>query len=243
MVTIINDITNLVNVTKGEVIIDDNINSINDICDAIENLSNKVIIKKISKEDEIKKELNKRHTYQGFNNSILNKVRQICILNIKDNDYVVDMTIGNGNDTLFLSKLVPNGKVIGFDIQQEAIINTTKLLKSNNITNYILYKESHENIILKKEYRGKIKLILFNLGYMPKGDKSIMTHPDSTLKAVINGMNLLTKGGIILIVCYPHPEGVKEAKVIRDYLKLKHIKYNEYHNTLKEYAPFLIEIK
>ena len=34
------------------------------------------------------------------------------------------MLPGNGHDTLFLAKQVPNGKVFGFDIQKEAIEHT-----------------------------------------------------------------------------------------------------------------------
>ena len=43
---------------------------------------------------------------------------------VNTNDICVDMTIGNGNDTLYLSKTVESGKVFGFDIQDKAIKNT-----------------------------------------------------------------------------------------------------------------------
>ena len=48
-------------------------------------------------------------------------------------DIVVDGTVGNGNDTVFLAKLVgPTGKVYGFDIQKEAIERTKNGCKKNN---------------------------------------------------------------------------------------------------------------
>jgi len=58
--------------------------------------------------------------------SILDYFKKLCLLYITKNDYVIDMTIGNGYDTLFLCN---NAKfVFGFDIQKEAINNTNKLL-------------------------------------------------------------------------------------------------------------------
>ena len=37
---------------------------------------------------------------------------------IQEDSIVIDATCGNGHDTLFLAKQVPNGKVFGFDIQK-----------------------------------------------------------------------------------------------------------------------------
>lgn len=176
--------------------------------------------------------------------SILTKVKDICLENIETTDYVVDMTVGNGYDTLFLCKLTPKGIVFGFDIQKQAIENTTALLKENNLNNCKLFLESHENINKKLiEYKGKIKLILFNLGYLPKSNKSIMTNHKSTLTALINSFDVLKNEGLILIVFYPHEEGKKEAKTIKDYLNKENIFYTEYHNTDNINAPYLMVIK
>ena len=35
---------------------------------------------------------------------------------VQKDSLVVDATCGNGNDTLFLASLVPNGKVLAYDI-------------------------------------------------------------------------------------------------------------------------------
>ena len=200
------------------------------------------LVKKFGVLNEIDKELKRRNTYQGFNRSILNKVNQIIENNIKPNDIVIDMTCGNGNDTLFLSKIVNKGFVYGFDIQDNAINNTKKLLEENNITNYKLFKSSHDNVDkYLSDYIGKISLILFNLGYLPNGDKNITTKSSTTLKALKKAIKMLNLKGIILIVIYPHEEGKKEEKVIKNYLN--DIKYNEYHNTDNKNAPYLIEIK
>ncbi|MBP3635867.1 MAG: TIGR01212 family radical SAM protein [Bacilli bacterium] len=202
------------------------------------------LIKKFGVLNNIDKELVKRNTYQGFNRSILNRVKQIEENTLKSNDLVVDMTIGNGNDTLFLCNLVNKGHVFGFDVQKSAIDNTTKLLNENDFTNYTLFNESHENInrILNK-YIGKISLILFNLGYLPGGDKSITTNHKSTLNALKNSFKMINNKGIILIVLYSHKEGKKEEIEIKKYLIENNIDYNEFHNTDNTNSPFLIQIK
>ena len=114
-------------------------------------------------------------------------------------------------------------------------------LKTNN---FKLYNESHENInITLKDYKGKISLILFNLGYLPNGNKNITTNHKTTLRAVKNSLDLLNNKGIILIVFYPHKEGILESKTIKNYLEKNNINYNEYHNTDNVNSPYLIEIK
>lgn len=175
--------------------------------------------------------------------SILSVVKQICLKTLTSKDFAVDMTIGNGFDTLFLASIITEGMVFGFDIQQIALNNTTNLLEKNQITNYKLFLENHENINQTLvSYKEKIKIILFNLGYLPKGDKKITTNHNSTLRALQNSFEMLKKDGLILIVFYPHEEGKKEAKVIEKYLTKETIKYKEYHNTENKEAPFLITI-
>ncbi len=202
------------------------------------------LIKKFGVLNSIDKELAKRNTYQGFRRSILNYVKKRVIETVKEKDIVVDATIGNGFDTLFLSNIAKKGKVFGFDIQDEAIKNTDKLLKDNQRDNYVLFKESHENILnILKDYEQKISLILFNLGYLPGGNKEITTKKESTVKAIADSIKLLNDKGIILVVIYPHQEGKKEEKAIKELIKENKLNFVEYHNTDNENAPYLIEIK
>ena len=231
------------------------------VCDQIEELNENIVIhrltgdgakedliaplwtlKKVSVLNDIDKELRKRGTYQGFNKSILNRVNLIYEKFIKPGDIVVDATCGNGNDTLALSKLAKD--VYAFDVQTGAINNTKEILKKNERNNVTLINDSHEYIdkYLKK-YKRKISLITFNLGYLPSGNKKIMTNHKSTVNAIKKGLNLLNKKGIILVTCYPHEEGKKEAKEIINYLTDNKIAYKIYRNTDNNNAPFLIEIK
>ncbi len=210
------------------------------LCDILEDVKENITINSVYK-DKIEKEFKRRNTYQGFNRSILNRVKKICKENISKNDVVVDMTIGNGHDTLYLAKL--SKKVMGFDIQEIAIYNTDNLLKINNVSNYELINTSHDKIDeVLKEYTHKIKLILFNLGYLPCGDKSITTRHDTTLKAVKKSMDMLSADGLVLIVFYPHEEGKLESKEVLSYLERTKANYKIYRNTLNEDAPFLVVI-
>lgn len=229
------------------------------VCDQIEYLNSSIVINRITGDprpedliepmwlvkkfgvlNEIDKELARRNTYQGFRNSILNYVKKIIDEHVKEADYVVDATIGNGNDTLYLAEKVKKGMVFGFDIQDIAIRNTKTLLVDKN--NYKLFKMSHDRILdCLNEYNGKISLIIFNLGYLPGGDKTITTKVESTIKAIKDSFDLLNGKGRILIVLYPgHEEGFKEAEAINKLIK--DFNYNIYHNTDNVKAPYLIEI-
>lgn len=232
------------------------------VCDQLEHLREDIVIHRITgdpKEDElvepqwitkkfsvindIDKELNKRNTYQGFRKTILNYVKKEILETVKYKDIVVDATIGNGKDTLFLAQLVNNGLVIGFDIQKQAIDNTNKLLTGHH--NYKLYQKDHKYILQTLlDYKNKISLILFNLGYLPGGDKSVTTKPESTIAAVTGSIKLLNKKGKVLIVIYPgHDMGKKEeAKIVEWLNKNQFIKHKIYHNTDNKVAPYLLVI-
>ena len=132
----------------------------------------------------------------------------------------VDFTMGNGYDTLFLSKLVKNGKVFSFDIQESAIASTRVRLLENGICNVTLIHDSHTRV---KDYvSGPIYAAMFNLGYLPGGDKSIHTMTESTLEAVNAALDLLAPGGVITISVYPgHDEGEREGCAVVKLLEEK----------------------
>ncbi|MBE6631871.1 MAG: 16S rRNA (cytosine(1402)-N(4))-methyltransferase [Ruminococcaceae bacterium] len=139
---------------------------------------------------------------------------------IKKGGVAVDFTMGNGHDTEYLSKAVgEEGKVYAFDIQEQALINTGKLLEESACPkNYTLIHDSHANV---KEYvNEKICAGMFNLGYLPgAGNKSVTTKRESTKKAVCAAIELLDDDGIILIAVYPgHEEGALEGEMLTEML-------------------------
>lgn len=150
---------------------------------------------------------------------------------IKEGDHVVDATAGNGHDTLFLAHLVGDyGQVYAFDIQEEALKNTTTKLQTSGIDQRVkLILDSHANMPLYLP-RG-VDAVLFNLGYLPGGDKSIITQTHTTLLAVQRAIDALNKGGLICIVAYlGHEGGEDELKALLNYTgQLDDKTYNVLH--------------
>lgn len=133
----------------------------------------------------------------------------------KDINIAIDMTAGNGYDSKFiLDELEPN-KLISFDIQDEARKATESLLKDK--TNFEFILDSHENI--DQYIKEEVDLVVYNLGYLPKGDKTITTKRESTINSLKKAMSLLSKNGKIVITVYPgHPEGKKESEELERFL-------------------------
>ena len=139
---------------------------------------------------------------------------------VQPGDIVVDATMGNGNDTLFLAKLVGDeGKVYAFDIQPLALENTQKRLAESGVAHRAqLIMEGHQN--LDRYVPKGIKAVMFNLGYLPKGDHSIGTRADSTIQAIEKSLELLCKEGIIMIVVYYGGDsGFEEKNTVMEYFK------------------------
>lgn len=147
---------------------------------------------------------------------------------IKENDICVDATMGNGNDTLFLKKCIGiDGKIYAFDIQKQALINTkTKLEEANLYNNVHLINDGHQNI--NKHIKENINFIIFNLGYLPKGDKTIITKKETTIKAIKESLKLLSKKGIMCIMSYyGHEGGLDEKNSLINFLEnLNYLEYN-----------------
>lgn len=144
---------------------------------------------------------------------------------LDDGDIAVDATIGNGHDTLFLALTVgKTGKVYGFDIQQDALDKTYQQLKNNHAEKQVaLFHAGHETIpiLLPEDSIGKIKAIMFNLGYLPGGDKNKTTGISTTLAALEASLMLLATGGRITILAYTgHPGGWEETEAVKNWAKL-----------------------
>ncbi len=134
---------------------------------------------------------------------------------IEEGDTAVDATAGNGKDTLFLARLVgPRGRVYAFDIQKDSLTRTAALLEQAQVRGRVsLLQTGHEQI---SEYiHEPVSVTIFNLGYLPGGDRSIVTTTQTTLFAVQAALGLLRRGGLVAVVVYPgHPEGKEEQEAL-----------------------------
>ncbi len=133
---------------------------------------------------------------------------------------VVDATMGNGKDTLWLAELVGSqGKVIAFDVQQEALERTRARLEDGQMLDRVrLVCDGHQNV--DKYVETAIDVAVFNLGWLPGGDKQITTFVSTTLQAADGCLALLKPSGLLSICAYPgHEEGEREAAALVDWAK------------------------
>ena len=162
---------------------------------------------------------------------------------ITQEDIVVDATMGNGYDTLFLAKLAK--QVYAFDIQEQALEKTSQRLLEAGLTNVELLLQGHETV---DQFVTEAKAGIFNLGYLPSADKSIITKPQTTIEALEKLCQMLVKGGrIAIMIYYGHEGGDIERDAVMDFVS--QLPQQEYtvtiYRTLNQInnPPFLIMIE
>ena len=156
---------------------------------------------------------------------------------------VIDATMGNGHDTLFLAKLAK--QVYAFDIQEQALEKTSQRLQEAGLTNVELLLQGHETV---DQFVREVKGAIFNLGYLPSADKSIITQPQTTIGALEKLCHLLVKGGrIAIMIYYGHEGGDIERDAVMDFVS--QLPQQEYtatiYRTLNQInnPPFLVMIE
>ncbi len=179
--------------------------------------------------------------------NVLEVARQVIRERVGSGETVVDATMGNGNDTLFLAQLVGvHGRVIAYDIQPEAVLRTRERLEREGVSGWVdLRLASHEQIGAIPEQVGAI---MFNLGYLPGGNKAVTTQAESTCRAIEAGLSILRPGGVMTIVVYwGHPAGQMEKEAVEsfceslDQTRFLVLKY-QYLNQQNQ-APFLLAVE
>lgn len=163
--------------------------------------------------------------------SLTRLVHQILNRVIRPGDLVIDATLGNGHDTLFLAEQAgKSGRVIGFDVQETAIEATRRRLQQAGVDHAELRQQSHADIDQVASEQS-VMAITFNLGYLPGGDKSVTTTGRETAEAVRKSASLLKSGGILTIIAYRgHPGGLAEANAVQQAVEqLAAEKYHHHH--------------
>ncbi|QFT90282.1 hypothetical protein FIU87_16580 [Bacillus sp. THAF10] len=178
--------------------------------------------------------------------------KKILGLAVSEGDIAVDCTAGNGHDTLYLAELVgSSGQVYAFDIQEEAISSTASLLDEHHLLERAsLHHTGHQHVldIIPAEKHALIRGAVFNLGYLPGGDKEIVTVPSSTIEAIDKLLSVMKKEGVIVIVVYHgHPEGAIERDALLEYVcgldqKRAHVLQYRFMNQVNN-PPFIIAIE
>jgi len=155
---------------------------------------------------------------------ILPFARQLLEKAVSPGDVTVDATLGNGHDTVFLATLVgQKGFVYGFDIQKQAIHNTMMLVEEHGFNEQVtLFHKGHEHVqsSIPEYHHGLVRAAIFNLGYLPGGDKTIVTTPKTTITAIEHLLEIMAPEGIIVLVVYHgHEAGAIERDELLQFVK------------------------
>lgn len=156
--------------------------------------------------------------------SLVELAQQAISQVLADGVIAIDATVGNGYDTLFLAQGVSaQGRVYGLDIQPAALEAARQRLAAAGVLSRVtLLHEGHERLatVIPERLHGQVQAIMFNLGYLPGGDKSLTTQAVTTVMALQAAITLLAPGGRISVVAYAgHPRGSEEAAALRRWMK------------------------
>lgn len=140
---------------------------------------------------------------------------------VKKNGVFVDMTCGNGHDTERLLKEYSPKFLYSFDIQEKAREKTFERLgikSDDEISNFKFILDNHAN--LKSYIKEKVDLAIYNLGYLPSGDKTITTNSNDVISSFSSLINLLNDGAFVFMTLYTgFEQGKQEAEKVLSYLE------------------------
>ncbi len=142
---------------------------------------------------------------------------------LRPGERAVDATVGNGHDTLFLARqVVPGGRVIGFDVQPRALATAQTRLAASGLQHIVeLQLCGHQQMRdrVPVDWPGRVGAVMFNLGYLPGGDKQWVTRAEHTLPALDQALHLLRVGGLVSLLVYRgHPGAQPEADAVTAWL-------------------------
>ena len=177
----------------------------------------------------------------------VDKAHSFISKHLSKGDVCIDATAGNGHDSLFMAKLVTcEGSLFSFDIQVEALTQTKKLLTDNDCMRQAkLIHDCHSRMknSLNPDLMRRIKVVAFNLGYLPSGNHKIITKKETTIKAITEIYDWIDKNGVISVVAYRgHYGGIQETNAIQKLVETKNYYYLREENESKPQSPVFFKI-
>lgn len=155
------------------------------------------------------------------------------------NARVVDATCGNGHDSALLAELIiPDGFMLAIDIQPEAIRATSERLSTLGVPRncWACTLADHRDLpsILPAPLHSGLDAVVFNLGYLPRGSKTVTT-ARSSLAAIQQTLPLLKANGFLAITTYPgFEEGLEEHAAIKAWLHQRAEDGHDLHHLASE---------
>lgn len=136
-------------------------------------------------------------------------------------DFAIDATAGNGHDTVFLAQAVgKTGRVLAIDIQPQAITSTAARLEIEGLRDRVSVHVGCHSELAEIAGEEKPSAIIFNLGYLPGSDRSVITRTEKTLKALAAAVEILKPGGVLAVICYTgHEGGGEEAAAVENFIE------------------------
>ena len=131
---------------------------------------------------------------------------------------VLDLTAGTGQDTLFLRRAAPPAvPVLALDRQPEALARTAARLQAHGLRATLLEGlHAATEALLYRAGVSSLAAALANLGYLPGGDRTLVTDSAGTLAALDAVARRLVSGGRLAVVAYTgHPGGPEETAAVR----------------------------
>lgn len=144
---------------------------------------------------------------------------ELVVAVLRPGDVAIDATAGNGHDAVFLAERVgETGKVLAFDVQAEAMAAARARVEAAGLTGRVDFIHGSHTALSGHAAPGSVAAAMFNLGYFPGGDHSVITRTTETLAALDAALVVLKAGGILTVVCYPgHPGGDEESAAVESW--------------------------
>jgi len=162
----------------------------------------------------------RRHRRTMVTRDILPFAHELTRRALRAGGIAIDATSGNGHDTVHLASLVGReGRVYAIDRQERAIAATRhKVTTRVPEVDVRIIQGDHAALRehVDRDDRGEVGAVMFNLGYLPRGDHDVITTPETTLPALDAAVDLLAPGGVVTAVLYTgHDGGPEEADAVR----------------------------
>jgi hypothetical protein len=176
---------------------------------------------------------------------------------LQPGDTAVDLTAGQGRDTMMLAVAVGlAGRVVAFDVQRVALDVAAKTLRAAGfpVTDWTLgadvpttpgvYLVHACHASLAAFVTSPIRAAIANLGNLPGGDPALITRPETTCRCLQGTLDLILPGGRLVVTLYPgHSGGDAEARAVDRLLSaLPHEQWNVLRLSVAnaEAAPYLL---
>ena len=150
----------------------------------------------------------------------LGLTHRVMATRIRPGDVCIDATAGKGRDALFLCRLVgETGRVLAMDIQADAVAQTTALLTAEGVMERARVVQACHSRMSEYAEPESVDGIMFNFGWLPGGDHTLFSSPDTSIAAIRAGLNLLKPGGVMtLCIYYGRENGTVERDAILAFL-------------------------